>query len=252
MVYEYTVPRGPIAAHYSSPGPCYALPVLTGQPNHDPRAEHVKNPAWIFGVKHGKFSEDCSPGPVHYPNVKCTRTGNDGTPHYSLYGKNQELSRFKVPGPGTYSPEKAGPSASADAPKYTFGSRTRLRKTDKIPAPNNYNLPPLLGSTVEGGKIQAPIYSQRGRSKVGEFSEDLQKTPGPGTYKVTDPNTNHNKAPLYSMNGRNHMPSDNTTKPGPGAHSPEKVTINKRSAPQPSFGIRHSQYLTPLIVDVCD
>ena len=31
-----------------------------------------------------------------------------------------------------------------------------------------------------------------------------------------------------------------------------KVTINKRAAPNPSFGIRHSTYVAPLIVEVKD
>ena len=49
------------------------------------------------------------------------------------------------------------------------------------------------------------------------------KTPGPGTYEVTHPNTNRRQMPAYTMNGRNYMPEDTTLKPGPGQHSPEKV-----------------------------
>lgn len=46
--------------------------------------------------------------------------------------------------------------------------------------------------------------------------------------------------------------TDSTQKPGPGAHSPEKVYINKPSAPNFSLGIRHSEFITPLIIDVTD
>lgn len=46
--------------------------------------------------------------------------------------------------------------------------------------------------------------------------------------------------------------TDSTMKPGPGAHSPEKVLINKTQAPSFSLGIRHSEYITPLITDVAD
>lgn len=53
--FVYTRPRGPIAAMYNSPGPCYSLPTLVGQPNHDFRSVHVKKPAWVFGIRHGKF-----------------------------------------------------------------------------------------------------------------------------------------------------------------------------------------------------
>lgn len=253
MVYERTKPRGPIAAMYNSPGPSvYPLPTLVGSRTHDPRSEHSKLPAWSFGTKHGKFYEDASPGPVHYPDVKFTRSGKDGTPHYSLYSRPNEPRIFQPPGPGAYSPEKVGPSAHPQSPRYSFGARTRLRNMDKNPAANAYSLPTLLGKTVESGKKQAPVFSQRGRSKIGSFSEDLQKAPGPGTYLTTDPSMYKNKAPLYSLGARRNMPGDGTLKPGPGAHSPEKVVITKSQAPVPSFGIRHSDYTTPLIVDCGD
>ena len=46
--------------------------------------------------------------------------------------------------------------------------------------------------------------------------------------------------------------TDSTQKPGPGAHSPEKVELNKPAAPKFSLGIRHSEFVTPLIIDVTD
>lgn len=252
-MYEYTRPRKPIQSMFNSPGPCvYGLPVLCGARGHDPRSGHEQAPAWLFGIKHGRFFDDSSPGPVYYPNVFVTRTGMDGTPHYSLYSRPKDPTAFKTPGPGAYSPEAAGPSHCPQAPKFSFGSRTRYRSTDNNPAANRYTLPPLIGRTVESGKPQAPCYSQRSRNTIGSFSEDLQKTPGPGTYTTTDPSTYRHKAPLYSLTSRNEMPGDTTKKPGPGAHSPEKVTINKRSAPISSFGIKHSEYVTPLIIDVMD
>lgn len=82
----------------------------------------------------------------------------------------------------------------------------------------------MLGKTKDSGKRQAPIYSMTGRSKTGSFHEDLQKTPGPGTYDITEPSIYKDKAALYSMTSRNVMPGDTTQKPGPGAHSPEKVS----------------------------
>lgn len=253
MTFEPTLPRGPIAGMYNSPGPCvYPLPTLVGNRGHDPRSLHNKNPAWSFGTRHGKFSEDSSPGPVHYPDVKYTRHGRDGTSHYSLYSRPADPHVFNAPGPGAYCPEKAGPMAHHQSPRFSFGSRTRLRASDKNPASNQYSLPGLLGKTVESGRRQAPMFAQRGRSNVGSFSEDLQKTPGPGTYTTTDPSTYKNRKPLYSLGARRELPGDSTMKPGPGAHSPEKVYMNKPKAPASSFGIRHSSYTTPLIVDVMD
>jgi len=81
----------------------------------------------------------------------------------------------------------------------------------------------MTGQTKQSGKKQAPIYSLTGRSKIGGFHEDLKKTPGPGAYSTTDPSTFKEKRPQYSMTSRNTMPGDGTQKPGPGAHSPERV-----------------------------
>jgi len=252
MVYNYTKPRGPIAAMYSSPGPCYALPGLVGQKLHDPRSVHYRGPSYPFGIRHGKYRDDCSPGPCYYPDSKIYRDGRDGTPHYSLYSRPRDGTMFKTPGPGAYQPENAGPSSTIQAPKYSFGSRHRHRRSDNTPAANSYSLPNMLGKTVQSSKNQAPQFSMTGRSKTGSFHEDLQKTPGPGAYNTADPSLYKDKAPHYSMTSRNVMPGDTTMKPGPGAHSPEKQWKHKREAPQFSFGIRHTPYTAPLIVDVQD
>lgn len=250
MVYNYTKPRAPIAAMYSSPGPCYALPGLVGQKTHDPRSSHQKGPAYPFGVRHGKFADECGPGPAHFPNPKIYRDGADGTPKYSLYSRRKEGVTFKAPGPGAYSPEAVGKQAYPHHPEYSFGSRHKNRGTDQTPAANCYTLPGMLGKTCQSGKPQAPGYSVTGRSKIGSFHEDLQRTPGPGTYSVTQPTKYKSAPPAYSMTSRNPMPGDGTQKPGPGAHSPETVYVNKKQYPKFSFGIRHSQYSAPLIVEV--
>jgi len=110
----------------------------------------------------------------------------------------------------------------------------------------------MTGKTNQSDKKQAPIYSLRGRSNIGSFHEDLQRTPGPGAYSSIDPNTYKNNAPNYSLRSRAPMPGDSTQKPGPGAHSPERVYVNKREFPSYSFGIRHTDYSCPLIVQVED
>lgn len=254
MVYEYTKPRAPIAAMYSSPGPCHALPGLTGQPNHDPRSVHNKGPAYPFGVRHGKMKDECSPGPAYQLDGKIYRDGRDGTPHYSLYSRRADGKMFKTPGPGAYQPESAGQTAHFRHPAYSFGSRTAQRRSDKTPGPNSYNLDSMLSKTVRSGKRQAATFTFTGKSKVGSFCEDLARTPGPGAYSVTQPNIYKQKPAAYSMTSRNPMPGDSTKKPGPGAHSPERVPDynHKRAAPKFSFGIRHSQYEAPLIVDCHD
>ncbi len=81
---------------------------------------------------------------------------------------------------------------------------------------------------------------------------DLAKAPGAGTYSVPAPDAVDRKAPAYTMQGRTFMPSDQTKKPGPGAHSPENVTATLRRAPAYSLGGKHSEFITPLIIDVAD
>jgi len=252
MVYNYTKPRGPIAAMYGSPGPCYGLPGLVGKRQHDPRSVHRENPAYCFGLRHGKFRDDCSPGPCHFPESKIYRDGRDGTPHYSLYSRNKDMTAFKTPGPGAYMPEHCGPMAFYHHPSYSFGTRHRHRRSDNTPAANAYTLDSMMAKTVRAGKRQAPCFTMRPKTVTGAFYEDLAKTPGPGAHKVTQPDIYRNKQPHYSMTGRNTMPSDSTMKPGPGAHCPERVYVTKKQAPQFSFGIRHSPYTAPLIVDPID
>lgn len=245
-----TVPRKPILAMFTTPGPAYGLPGLTGDYTHDPRSVHKKNPSYSFGLKNGKFKDECSPGPVYYPNTRITRSGKDGTPSYSLYARRPYTIKFNTPGAGTYRPEgeMVMEKSYKKMPSYTFGIKHQSAKFNKTPAPNSYSLPSMLSTTVQSGKTQAPIYSLTGRSNIGGFSYTAQKTPGAGTYSIVQPDMYKNKQPHYSMLGRNNMPGDGTRKPGPGSHSPERVHINKRKAPQHSFGIRHSNYTAPLIV----
>ncbi|XP_064629636.1 ciliary microtubule associated protein 1A-like [Lineus longissimus] len=247
--YPPTSVRGPIAAMYRSPGPCYGLPGLVGQIAHDPSSKYYRGPTYVFGQHHGKFTDDCSPGPCYYPDSRITRCGKDGSPHYSLHDRTQSAAPFKVPGPGTYSPEKSGPSAYHHHPEHSFGGISKKRSLVNTPAANCYTVPGMIGKTVSSSKRQAPCYSITGRSQTGSFHEDLRKTPGPGTYKITDPDIYKQRAPLYTLSAKDSTPGDNTRTPGPGAHSPEKVRINNRLAPAFSFGVRHSEYLTPLIIN---
>jgi len=238
-------PRGAIGAHFKSPGPKYQLPSTLGTNHHDCRKK--TSPSFSFGTRHARFNADCSPGPGAYSiSSSITRNGGDGSPKYSLYGRHKALTPFSTPGPGRYSPEKSGRSAYYSAPVYSLSGRTDNHKLDQSPGPAAYILHPMMGVHVIG-RSSAPAYSMTARATVGSFHEDLRKTPGPGTYRICDPTVNKSRAPSYSMIGRNIMPTDNTRKPGPGAHSPENVTLHKRSNANYSFGIRHSEFCAPLI-----
>ncbi|XP_062246282.1 ciliary microtubule associated protein 1B [Platichthys flesus] len=238
-------PRGPIAALYGSPGPKYALPGLTGVSKHDPTK--FKAPMFSFGTRHDLGMSSCSPGPKYLIDSNITRTGKGGAPVYSLHSRSKEQGLFQGPGPGQYSPELSGKMTYNSAPAYSLFGRSKDFTINNTPGPASYTLPCVLGpGTVV--TATAPAHSLRGRSKTGSFHEDLTKTPGPAAYKVVDPCTYSQRPPRFSMTGRNFAPGETTQKPGPGSHCPERVTQTKPKAPSFSFGIRHSEFISPLIV----
>lgn len=157
-----------------------------------------------------------------------------------------------TPGPGAYSPEKAPPyNLQRRLPSFTMRSRTQYRTTDSVPAPNKYHLPPVMGPQVPN-KPASASYTMSGSYSTGGPSVDLAKTPGPCRYNSTDLNVYLPRKPSFSMLGRHKLLKDATKKPGPGAYNPERVTVNKARAPAYSLGIRHSEFVTPIVVNVPD
>ncbi|XP_072291302.1 ciliary microtubule associated protein 1B [Eucyclogobius newberryi] len=240
------IPRGPIAAMYKSPGPKYSLPGLTGEKLHC--LTKYKAPNYSFGTRHEHSASSFSPGPRYLVPSNITRQGRNGTPAFSLYGRSKEPTKFQAPAPGHYFPEKSTKSIFRSSPAFSLSGRTKEMTNDHVPGPASYQLPEVIGAkTVVTSS--APMYTLCGRSKTGGFSEDLKKTPGPAAYKVVDSCLFKEKPPQFSMTGRNFAPGETTKKPGPGAYCPEMVTSTKSKAPSFSFGLRHSEYISPLIVD---
>ncbi|KAM4624882.1 outer dense fiber protein 3-like protein 2a [Polymixia lowei] len=252
---EAAVKRRPIiAGRERGPGPGrYALPPTVGYINHD--VTKPSSPAYSFHsrMSNSMVSVDSSPGPRYHIDSKMTRFGRVGTPSYSILGRGRRAGDlFQTPGPGAYSPEKAPPLNSHHRPPaYTISNRTRYRSVDPVPAPNRYTLPNLLGSHVPN-KSSSASYSFSGRRRVGAPSEDLSMTPGPGRYNSTDPNVYLQRQPSFSMQSRTKRHSASDTIPGPGTHSPEKVQIHLPKPPSFTLGVRHSEFVTPLVVDVVD
>ncbi|XP_076589744.1 ciliary microtubule associated protein 1B [Chaetodon auriga] len=242
-------PRGPIAALYGSPGPKYALPGLTGISKHDPTKN--KAPMFSFGTRHNLINCDCSPGPRYLIPSNITRCGQGGTPAFSIHSRLKEPETFQAPGPGKYSPERSGKMIFHSAPAFSLSGRKKDGSAHETPGPATYTLPPVLGPKTVAS-ASAAAYSLCGRSKTGSFHEDLKKTPGPAAYKVVDPCIYKQNPPQYSMTGRNFTPSESTKKPGPGEYSPEKVTFTSTKGPSYSFGLRHSEYIAPLIINVTE
>uniref|UniRef100_A0A8C1EQ64 Outer dense fiber of sperm tails 3-like 2a n=1 Tax=Cyprinus carpio carpio TaxID=630221 RepID=A0A8C1EQ64_CYPCA len=210
----------------AGPGPGrYALPPTIGYINHD--YTKPSSPAYSFHsrMSSNMVSVDSSPGPQYHVDAKMTRFGRDGTPSYSMLGRKKKTAdTFQTPGPGAYNP---------------------------VPAPNRYTLPNLFGSHIPH-KAASASFTMSARRKAGGPSEDLSMTPGPGRYNSTEPSVYLNRQPSFSLQSRCNIPTDATRKPGPGTHSPEKVTAHLPRAPSFSMGVRHSEFVTPLIVDVLD
>nr|XP_020462731.1 outer dense fiber protein 3-like protein 2 isoform X1 [Monopterus albus] len=247
-----------IAGREKGPGPGrYGLPPTIGFIGHD--FTKPANPAYSF---HGRMCDktfpavyyiDSSPGPLYHVDAKITRFGKDGTPAYSMLGRMKtQKELFQTPGPGAHSPEKTPPcNLQRRAPSYTMGSRTNYRTIDSVPAPNKYSLPPVMGPQIPN-KPASASYTISGSYSTRGPSVDLAKTPGPCRYNSTDPSIYLPRQPAFSMLGRRSFPRNATKKPGPGAYSPEKVTVHKARAPAYSLGIRHSEFVTPLVVYVSD
>ncbi|NXJ87008.1 ODF3A protein, partial [Trogon melanurus] len=259
-------PRGPIAALYSSPGPKYGLPTNVGYRLHDP--SRVRAPAYSFGLRGERRPEDRSPGPAYLLPPGTTVRGKDGTPAYSIYSRPRDLTRFLVPGPGCYSPERAERVAFPTAPACSLRSRTRQ---------GSIFLTPGRGRGL-GGPHRPPWGAEVRGSGVlwfrGATTCPPRQTPAPCTYRVVEADVYKRRAPQYSMLARNALPGDTTAKPGPGAYNPQQVRgkslwglgLPGPPGPLPSppppvpplqsrpqgvtFGIRHSPYVAPLIVDV--
>ncbi|KYO42603.1 outer dense fiber protein 3-like protein 2 [Alligator mississippiensis] len=232
------------------PGPGrYSLPPTIGFVNHD--YTRLTSPAYSLHrrLDDSVYLKDASPGPCYYVEPQLTRFGRARGPAYSMRARAKPRGHPQTPGPGTYSPEKAPLITRRQAPSFTMGTRTACRVTDPVPAPNRYALPSLLGARVPA-KPSSPSFTISGRHQKGSYSEDLAQTPGPGRYNSTDPSTYLRRPPAFSMLGRRIAPKPAFQTPGPGTHSPEKVTAHRTRAPAYSLGVRHSDFLTPLIVDV--
>ncbi|XP_070646787.1 ciliary microtubule associated protein 1B isoform X1 [Bos indicus] len=248
-------PRGPIGALYRGPGPKYKLPPSTGYIMHDP--SRPRAPAFTFGARLPAQQTSCGPGPGHLVPARMTVRGLDSAPAYSIFGRPRHAAPFLTPGPGRYFPDRAGNAAYPSAPRHTIAPRNwGLRLESQTPGPGTYTMPSLLGPRVVG-KVSAPNYSIYGRSAVGSFCEDLSKTPGPCAYHAVNPGVYKPRAPQFSMLPRTSFPQGNTLNPGPAAYNVDQVVCSfrvkgRRRHRKPrgwTFGIRHSDYLAPMMTE---
>ncbi|XP_063719287.1 ciliary microtubule associated protein 1A-like isoform X2 [Symsagittifera roscoffensis] len=248
MVPEPTRPRGPIAAMYSSPGPCYQLRSVVGAEDHCNSKR--KLPSYSIAGRGKQFTDDCSPGPKYNPDGM-TNKGKAGAPQPSISGRHADMQQWMTPSPDKYGVDGATKQVYRNAPQYSIGGRTKQSKSDNTPSPNAYSLPTTVGANCVD-KSSAPSYGVRSRPNQGGFSEDLQKTPGPGAYKTPAPNVMKKRAPAYHLIGKYPVTfKAGEMTPGPANYNNE-VTATRKAAPAFSFGIRHSEYTAPLIAEPTD
>ncbi|XP_049984372.1 ciliary microtubule associated protein 1B isoform X3 [Alexandromys fortis] len=164
--------------------------------------------------------------------------------HPSLLHLWSPTPHSACPHSGTgYFPERAGNATYPSAPRHTMASRNwGILSKQQTPGPASYTVPSLLGPRVIG-KVSAPTYSIYGRSAVGSCFEDLSKTPGPCAYHVVNPGVYKTRAPQFTMLARTSPPQESTPTPGPATYSVEE----HRKPRGWSFGIKHSDYLAPMI-----
>ncbi|XP_029646487.1 outer dense fiber protein 3-B-like [Octopus sinensis] len=249
-----TKPRRPVYASYTNPGPYYKMNPLLGDKGHDKNSLFPKRPAYYIGLRTQRRMITDTPGPCYLlDNPLVYRDGMKSTPKYSIKSRRDDHNVDKTPAPGDYDVIKCTLSGAVypSQPRCIFGKSSFRRVPDDTPAPNAYTLPPVLTHTVDASKIQAPIYSMRAKFVFGHPYEDFSETPGPAAYKAANLDMINKKAPGFTMRPWTSLPTDNTNKPGPGAHRNEIVwDSKKKTAPSFTFGIHHSQYLTPLM-DQC-
>lgn len=234
-LYSSTQRRGPIAAEFQGPGPAaVALPSTIGKNSSE--STKGRAPAFSFGVRYNQGRTTLGPGPGQYNVARLHHKGKDDGPAPSLSGRPKEEKKEITPAPGAYSPEKGEKFVSESAPSFTFGAKVKSDRQDNLPAPNAYSLPPALGTGL------APAFSISGRGKSPMDERVLN--PGPGAYESGNPDKYKFRSPSYSISSRTNIPTDQTQKPGPGAHSPEKIKLE--SSPAHTFGVKHSPYLGKL------
>ncbi|GAB1607414.1 outer dense fiber protein 3-like [Argonauta hians] len=253
MEFTPTVPRGPIIASFTGPGPCYRLPNLLGEQGHDAQSTYHKAPSFGFGIKLNRQIYNKGPGPKYnHNNSRVNRTGKYGTPEYSMSGRPKQNYATATPGPGTYSLNGNTSNVYKCSPTFSFGMRHKSRLSENTPAPNTYQLPSLLGKTIEGGKSQAPAFTLLGRKPHHAIQEAWGKSPGPCAYDTVKFGFYGRNAPEYSMHDKCRKEKHTTDAPGPGAHNPEKTWAHKIAPPCYSFGIRHSPFKVPMMSTMID
>ncbi|NXO83553.1 ODF3A protein, partial [Sitta europaea] len=187
--------RGPILAEFSTPGPKYGLPGLTGQTGHDPTRH--KAPAYTFrGTKQAAI-ESCSPGPRYFIHPSITTTGKYVSPSACMTGRPHTKTEV-TPGPSDYNTDPANKHLYHTAPANSMVSRPKDFESFRTPGPGTYTLPRVLGPHTAATHAE-PCYSMRWKSQYQSCFQDLAETPGPAAFSKVEMDVYKHRAPKYSM-----------------------------------------------------
>ncbi|KAG1650763.1 Outer dense fiber protein 3 [Nymphon striatum] len=194
----------------------------------------VQNP-WTPTVRRGPIAAEFrGPGPAAF-NIESTLG------EYQLNDVKHEakIDRIK-PGPGSYQVEKVtrvGPDRVVAA---TISAKLKDPEKFNTPSPGCYS--PEKNDIHELG----PSYS------FGQKLNDSKpnQNPSPNQYHLPDVltsnyNSDMKSNPSYTIRAKTSGWVDKTKKPGPGAHSPEKVNL-KKERPSYTFGCKHSPFAANL------
>ena len=100
-----------------------------------------------------------------------------------------------------------------------------------------------------------PAWSLRGRSDLGSFNYHSLKagTPGPASYGIVKPSVYKRQTSAgFTIPGRGNQREYSTIKdnPGPGCYNTGDVGTTSSQRRGLSMGIRHSEFIVPLITNV--
>ncbi|XP_078275747.1 ciliary microtubule associated protein 1B [Rhinoraja longicauda] len=240
-------PRMAIAAMYGGPGPKYLLPGHTGYTGHDTTT--YRAPAYSLAQRLPGAKDSGTPAPKSIPE-KMTHHGKDTVPAWTMGHRPRDIDPSKTPGPANYQTDHANRLVHRSVPAYSMALRTVGFKGNDGPGPARYKDVQVFGPKIPH-LTAAPAYTMAQKTAFGSMLSNIVKTPGPCAYKHVDTDVFKNRAPKYTIVERNLIPGDTTMKPGPNRYRTEDVNLHK-NYPKYTFGIHHSDFISPLIVTPSD
>lgn len=229
---------------YRGPGPAYQLKKLIGTGDHCVTKSQA--PAYSMGSPY-KWKMSENPGPSYNYDASLTNQGIHRPPRFSFSGRPRVKGPEILPGPGAYDAH----TVKDPLPRMTMGQRTRI-PVSHVPSPNAYNVRTGIGSGSATEK-RVPSCTIQGRPALGSayYSTFKAANPGPSAYGPP-PAEATRSVRSCTMKSRCHVKDYNTAKdnPGPGAYDVKGSTGTSGDSRRRrgfSMGIRHSEYLMPLI-----